>query len=162
MFICEPLWVYSVVSGIIVKRRCDMSKTSSDAKGVVYMLQWDEFERGWGRRPDGFSFHSSPESCAAYLKDFYARRGDGPAPDEYDSPSSSSPVKMSASLGFVKWVEQSDRRLGERVVETSGGQVVVASERLLADLAPFEALGEREALAASTPEAVSASKQPRI
>lgn len=139
-----------------------MSQASTNAKGVVYMLQWDEFERGWGRRPDGFSFHSSLDSCAAYLKAFYASRSSGPAPDEYESPSSNTPVRMTASLGFAKWVEQGDRRLGERVVQASDGCVAVISEKLLADLVPFEALAEREALAASTPEAVFAAKQPRI
>lgn len=51
----------------------------------VYMIDWTETERGWGMRPDGYSFHKTPEDAAAYLKAEYDALPDA-APDEYSFP----------------------------------------------------------------------------
>lgn len=136
-------------------------KSAPEKVGVVYMLEWDEFERGWGRRPDGTSFHASKESCADFLKAFYAKRGDGPAPNEYESPSSDTPRAVAASLGFVKWVEEKDRRLGRSSLSIKSGAVVLG-EDLREILAPYEVLAEREKISEAAVISKSSSPSPRI
>jgi hypothetical protein len=51
----------------------------------LYAIEWEESERGWGVRPDGFSLHSSIEESEKYLKDFFARQPKE-VPDEYSRP----------------------------------------------------------------------------
>lgn len=57
---------------------------------TVVVQKWEESERGWGVRPDGYSVHFSEEDLAKYLADHKARYlkayGDR-VPDEYDRPS---------------------------------------------------------------------------
>ena len=54
----------------------------------LYCIQWTEYERGWGTRPDGRSYYSSKEDAMkAYHKAFEGRDSHGPAPDEYTNPS---------------------------------------------------------------------------
>lgn len=35
----------------------------------VVLQEWLESERGWGKRPDGYSVHLSMEDCKAYIKE---------------------------------------------------------------------------------------------
>lgn len=47
---------------------------------------WEESERDWGVRPDGFTLHLTPEDHAAFMEDFWRQQKadfDGRAPDEY-------------------------------------------------------------------------------
>lgn len=53
---------------------------------IVYKINWEESERGWGIRPDGFSLHLSKEDSKKYVKDYWDRQPDG-VPDEYSRPS---------------------------------------------------------------------------
>lgn len=55
-------------------------------KPVVFCQQWEESERGWGVRPDGYSIHLSLEDAQAFIKAYWDRQPDGPAPDEYSRP----------------------------------------------------------------------------
>ncbi len=53
---------------------------------LVLCQEWTEYERGWGRRPDGCSIHASEEDRKVFCADHWARmpeRGRGPTPDEY-------------------------------------------------------------------------------
>lgn len=52
---------------------------------ALYGIEWEESERGWGTRPDGFSFHRSEEESEQYLKEFFARQPKE-VPDEYSRP----------------------------------------------------------------------------
>ena len=56
----------------------------------VYAIEWTEYERGWGQRPDGVSLHKSKEIAEQYIKDFIEkekeRNPSGAVPDEYTSP----------------------------------------------------------------------------
>ena len=47
--------------------------------------KWEESERGWGTRPDGFSLHLSFESLKRYIKRYWDSMPDY-APDEYSRP----------------------------------------------------------------------------
>lgn len=49
---------------------------------VVCQL-WDESERGFGRRPDGWSVHKSEVDHKAFCKEYWDRQPKGPAPAEY-------------------------------------------------------------------------------
>lgn len=51
---------------------------------IVYAQEWEERERGWGARPDGYTLHLDFQAADAYVKSVYAGRGDD-APDEYDA-----------------------------------------------------------------------------
>lgn len=54
---------------------------------VLHVLQWDETERGWGNRPDGFSVHGSAEEMEAYVAAYWAKMP-SKVPDEYSRPCS--------------------------------------------------------------------------
>ncbi|NTW14539.1 MAG: hypothetical protein HGA31_05950 [Candidatus Moranbacteria bacterium] len=40
-------------------------------KNTVIVQKWEESERGWGTRPDGFSFHLTETDRAAFVKDYW-------------------------------------------------------------------------------------------
>lgn len=56
----------------------------------AYYIQWEESERGWGVRPDGYSLHLTAEDALIHklkvLKqqaDYYKGKGPNYVPDEY-------------------------------------------------------------------------------
>jgi hypothetical protein len=51
----------------------------------VICQKWEESERGWGTRPDGFSLHLSYGGLAAYIRRHWDSLPDE-APDEYERP----------------------------------------------------------------------------
>lgn len=51
----------------------------------VICQKWEESERGWGRRPDGFSLHISYDALRRYIKTYWDGMPDV-APDEYSCP----------------------------------------------------------------------------
>lgn len=52
----------------------------------VLIQKWEESERGWGTRPDGYSIHPSEEARSSYVK-AYNDALPAEAPDEYERPS---------------------------------------------------------------------------
>lgn len=84
---------------------------------VLHVLQWDETERGWGCRPDGFSVHGSAEEMAAYVAAYWAKMPNR-IPDEYSRPCSDghdiafdpdSPVVAAYRAGRVRlWGREAD------------------------------------------------------
>ncbi len=69
----------------------------------LFAMSWTEYERGWGQRPDGYTFHSSVEEFQRFLKEFYAKQ---PAhvPDEYSKPNSNTPTVMMVSHSLYEYV----------------------------------------------------------
>jgi hypothetical protein len=55
-------------------------------KHTVVVQKWEESERGWGCRPDGYSMHLSDAHRVAYIKDYWDGMPDYPVPDEYSRP----------------------------------------------------------------------------
>lgn len=56
---------------------------------TVLCQQWEESERGWGVRPDGYSLHLTQEDRDAFVKNHKAHQlkiYGSEAPDEYDRP----------------------------------------------------------------------------
>ena len=50
----------------------------------VWCQDWEESERGWGIRPDGFTLHLSKVDLVVYVRVFYmAYKNEASAPDEY-------------------------------------------------------------------------------
>jgi hypothetical protein len=52
----------------------------------VYRAAWMEFERGWGSRPDGYSYHLKIEDFQSFVKEYTKDRDTSNVPDDYDSP----------------------------------------------------------------------------
>jgi hypothetical protein len=53
---------------------------------AVVVQKWEESERGWGTRPDGYSVHLTESDRIAFIAEYWARMPSGPAPDEYERP----------------------------------------------------------------------------
>ena len=74
----------------------------------VVVQKWEETERGWGCRPDGWTMHLTEEDRAAFVKAYWDSMPDGPAPDEYTR-TSGSPYIMDVDEETYKKVEASDK-----------------------------------------------------
>jgi hypothetical protein len=53
---------------------------------TVVVQKWEESERDWGVRPDGYSLHADEGARHAYVDAYWARMPDT-TPDEYSRPS---------------------------------------------------------------------------
>lgn len=52
---------------------------------TLIVQKWEESERGWGCRPDGYSLHLTEEDRVAYIKAYWDSMPDQ-APSEYERP----------------------------------------------------------------------------
>lgn len=97
---------------------------------TVFCYEWEETERGWGSRPDGLSLHATDEGARAYLKAYWDRQPDGPAPDEYDRTTSDAPRAVEARPEIAAWVQCRDRRLWSRQAGIEKGQLKMLDPEL--------------------------------
>ncbi len=62
----------------------------SDDNLAVYVQEWEESERGWGTRPDGYSFHFTQNDVDTFIRAYWAeetaRNPTNTVPDEYSRP----------------------------------------------------------------------------
>ncbi len=65
---------------------------------ALYATKWTEYERGWGQRPDGITLFEDRSTGEKHIEEHYAKRGNGPAPDEYSNPSKLELVEVSENL----------------------------------------------------------------
>ena len=72
-----------------------MSKDESVTANFI-VQKWEESERGWGCRPDGYSLHLSEEDRTAYIQKYWKQMPDK-TPDEYSRPSGT-PYEASVKL----------------------------------------------------------------
>jgi len=67
----------------------------------AYQIQWTEYERGWGNRPDGISYHKSKKDADNFLNKHFemekGRNGNN-VPDEYSAPSEPKLVEISEDI----------------------------------------------------------------
>ena len=70
---------------------------------AVYCLSWVESERGWGIRPDGYSFHNSVAEAKAYIERYNSRLPKDHVPDCYSYPTSE-PFLTQVNSEFYKEV----------------------------------------------------------
>lgn len=76
---------------------------------TVWCVQWEESERGWGVRPDGFSLHLTQKKAKDYVKQFMEQQrhyfeeelGPDVVPEEYTRPASE-PYQVRVGDGMVK------------------------------------------------------------
>lgn len=54
-------------------------------KSTVVCQKWEESERGWGNRPDGYSLHLNDADRLAFIKSYWDRMPKE-SPDEYSRP----------------------------------------------------------------------------
>jgi hypothetical protein len=52
----------------------------------VVVQKWEESERGWGVRPDGYTIHPNAEALGRFIIAYWDRMPDK-TPDEYSRPS---------------------------------------------------------------------------
>lgn len=86
--------------GPIEKKGNSMPLTQVDGKTIGYLVSWEESERGWGKRPDGYSLHASVEDFQGYMAE-YKSRLPAKLPDEYSLPDSE-PVAVVLSPALAR------------------------------------------------------------
>lgn len=52
---------------------------------LVWCQKWEESERGWGTRPDGYSLHLTFQDAEIYIREYWDSMPDA-VPDEYSRP----------------------------------------------------------------------------
>lgn len=62
-----------------------MEKAIQTGDYEVVCQKWEEKERGWGSRPDGFSLHIDEAQRARYVQEYWDSMPDQ-APDDYEAP----------------------------------------------------------------------------
>lgn len=63
----------------------DYISPPSQPKRVAICQKWEESERGWGVRSDGYSVHLTEDDRAAYIAAYWDRMPSS-VPDEYERP----------------------------------------------------------------------------
>lgn len=84
-----------------------------NGKHEVIVQKWEESERGWGTRPDGFSLHLTDADRKSYIEEYWDRMPNS-IPDEYSRPNGT-PYKATvdaATFDRVKASKNGIRRLG--------------------------------------------------
>ena len=57
-----------------------------EEKFIVFAESWTEYERGWGQRPDGYSYHLSKAHRDRYVDAYWERNKKDYVPDDYSKP----------------------------------------------------------------------------
>lgn len=77
---------------------------------TVVAVNWTEYERGWGSRPDGHTFHLTFEDAEKYIAAYWDRQPlavNGMAPDDYSAPGEPFAKKVDGAT-FEKLVNAKD------------------------------------------------------
>lgn len=64
-------------------------RLASETSARLWVQEWEESERGWGVRPDGYTLHVQMEDIAEFVSDMRHREAEiykGAVPDEYSRP----------------------------------------------------------------------------
>lgn len=69
----------------------------------LFAMSWTEYERGWGPRPDGYTFHSSVEEFQRFLGEFRAKQPKQ-VPDEYSQADKDTPFVVMVSESLYEYV----------------------------------------------------------
>lgn len=83
-----------------------MRETIESGPNEIVCQKWEESERGWGTRPDGFSLHVSLESLGRYIRTYNATMPPV-APSEYSRPDGI-PYPVGVSDEILQEVTESD------------------------------------------------------
>lgn len=97
-------------------------------ENVVY-VSWEESERGWGTRPDGFSLHLTRNDFKEFERDYWGRMPNE-VPDEYSRPAGD-PTDVKVDMGLYKQIAKSKNgiRCYDEAPLVKGGRLVFVSKR---------------------------------
>ncbi len=77
---------------------------------TVFVQNWEESERGWGTRPDGWTIHSSLDQLRGYVKWFNKTfNNKDEAPDEYTR-TDGEPIEVEVEDGLFKKIHKATQR----------------------------------------------------
>ncbi len=78
-----------------------------ERKGLLalYAIVWEETERGWGTRPDGYSFHRSQDEATKFINEYQSKLPKE-VPDEYSRPLSESARLIEVSESLYDYVTE--------------------------------------------------------
>jgi hypothetical protein len=132
----------------------------------LYAMEWYESERGWGRRPDGFSLHATHEDFDGFMAIHWTGMP-AQVPDEYEAPEWEHPRLVEAPEALGALVEKlGSLRIPHRCVELSGTGLKIFEPRLEADaqaaLVEKRVAEEKACLEKNTPEGSSSRPASRI
>ena len=65
---------------------------------IVYAADWIEYERGWGSRPDGTTYHKDLETAIAFIKAHDDKLPNDHVPDEYSKASTPKPIEVTEEV----------------------------------------------------------------
>jgi len=72
----------------------------------VVVQKWEESERGWGVRPDGYSIHLTDADRHAYINKYWDSMPKSFVPDEYSRPSGTPYVaEVNLDKGWLKMIQ---------------------------------------------------------
>ena len=83
------------------------------ATEIVFEIEWTESERGWGQRPDGFTYHKTEADAQKYV-DAYWKTMPNEVPDCYSRPGPIAGVIVNRVFSLLvqgKGVVYSDKRV---------------------------------------------------
>jgi hypothetical protein len=131
LFVKQTREIYDEIRGVAADRMdcvlCDkvclfnQSEAEPQEGEVLWVQKWEESERGWGTRPDGYTVHVEKEDIDKYVKairDAEAARGyallggygTDNVPDEYERPCGA-PYQARIDPDFAASVKESDHGL---------------------------------------------------
>lgn len=67
----------------------------------IVLQEWEESERGWGVRPDGYSAHVDINSMHAFIADYNSTLPNDHVPDEYSRPCGD-PINLNIASDSIK------------------------------------------------------------
>lgn len=78
-----------------------------ERKGLLalYAIVWEESERGWGTRPDGYSFHRSQDEATKFINEYQSKLPKE-VPDEYSRPLSENARLIEVSESLYDYVTE--------------------------------------------------------
>lgn len=81
-----------------------MQKQIDPGTNEVMCQTWEESEKGWGTRPDGFSLHVTMSGLKEYITAYWQQMPNE-APDEYSRPSGA-PYRTGAADSILCLLEE--------------------------------------------------------
>ena len=110
------------------KKKSRKSKKAAKLESVVY-VSWEESERGWGTRPDGFSLHLTESDYRSFVKVYWAGMPDS-VPHEYSRPAGS-PTKAHVSKNLYEEINKSNNGIRgyDETTLVDDGDLIFISQR---------------------------------
>lgn len=132
----------------------------------LYVMEWYESERGWGRRPDGYSLHISREAFDEHMQKHW-KLMPATAPDEYEAPEWQHPQLVESPEDLAALVEKHGTlRLPHRWVALGKDGLAMLAPELAADaqaaLVEKRVALEKACLEEIAPECAASRGAPRI